>query len=111
MNKKEIKKITSVAKKLEWVFTISGTDITFSKFSPAGQDFNIEISAENIEELVEEIKERANNYDCSQEAYYWLDNSGHGINGAPDDMKDVYEDIETCKKMMEELYEELCNLL
>ena len=33
-----------------------------------------------------------------------LDNTGHGLNGAPYDMKDVYEDMEACKKMVYELW-------
>ena len=47
------------------------------------------------------------NYDCSYEAYLWLDNTGHGTNGAPYDMKDVYEDMEACEKMIFELWESL----
>ena len=38
-----------------------------------------------------------------EEAYIWLDDSGHGKNGAPHDMKDVYEDMEACKSMLGEL--------
>lgn len=34
----------------------------------------------------------------------WLDSDGHGINGAPYDMKDVYEDMEACQNMILELY-------
>lgn len=44
------------------------------------------------------------NYDGGYAAYLWLDNTGHGLNGAPYDMKDVYEDMEACKKMVYELW-------
>ena len=45
-----------------------------------------------------QAKQRYESFDVSEEAYLWLDNSGHGKNGAPYDMKDVYEDIEEAKE-------------
>lgn len=105
--KKDIKKMIEVAEKLDWSVHIDKNWYTISKFSPAGQDFNIEITADNVEEVVEKIKERCESFDCSEETYIWLDNSGHGKNGSPYDMKDLYEDMEACLEMMQELYEEL----
>lgn len=104
---KSIKKMVEVAEKLGWAVTINGNDIMFSKFSPAGQDFNVEITADSLEEIIEKIEERCENFDCSEETYIWLDNSGHGTNGAPYDMKDLYEDMEACLEMMKELCSEL----
>ena len=101
---KEIKKLINVAENLGWVVNSDKNDFTFSKLSPAGQDFNIEITAENAEKLIDEIKERCNSFDCSEETYLWLDNTGHGVNGAPYDMKDIYEDMEDCAQMIRELY-------
>ena len=43
-------------------------------------------------------------FDCSEETYLWLDSTGHGTNGAPYDMKDLYEDMEACQEMIMELY-------
>ncbi len=63
------------------------------------------------EEIIKGINKRINNFDCSEEAYIWLDNTGHGVNGAPYDMKEVYNDMEACLEMMKELHEQLCNLL
>lgn len=78
----------------------------FSKYSPAGQDFsfNAKMEDNNVYTLLNDI---INYYDCSYNAYLWLDNTGHGTNGAPYDMKDVYEDMEACKKMIFELWESL----
>ena len=39
------------------------------------------------------------------ETYLWLDSDGHGKNGAPYDMKDLYEDMEACREIIYELYE------
>lgn len=78
----------------------------FSKYSPADQDFSFEAEMKdnNVHTLLNDIEEYYDNYDCSYEAYLWLDNTGHGLNGAPYDMKDVYEDMEACKKMVYELW-------
>lgn len=105
--KKEYKKIVKIAEGLGWTVTIDGNEFTFSKYSPAEQDFNIEITADNIEEVIKEIQDRIDNFDCSEETYLWLDNTGHGANGAPYDMRDLYEDMEACLEMMEELCDKL----
>lgn len=61
----------------------------------------------NVYALLNNIKDYYDNYDCSYEAYLWLDNTGHGTNGAPYDMKDVYEDMEACEEMTFELWKSL----
>lgn len=82
----------------------------FSQGSPAGQDFNIEVEAKTLDELKEELERFVYNYDVSEEAYYWLDRFGHGKNGAPYDMKDVYEDMEWCRDEAEKLADEISNI-
>jgi len=103
----DIKKMIKVAEKLNWSVSVEGNEFEFQKYSPAGQDFNMSITAEDLDEVIEKINERCDDFDISEETYLWLDNSGHGIKGAPHNMKDLYEDMEACLKMMEELYEEL----
>lgn len=78
----------------------------FGKYSPAGQDFHISAELENmnIETLMNNLNNRYVDFDCSKETYLWLDNTGHGINGAPYDMKDLYVDMEACRKMIMDLY-------
>lgn len=105
--KKDIKKMIEIAEKLDWSVQIDDNEFTFEKYSPAGQDFNMTITADNLEEAIEKIQERCDNFDCSEETYVWLDNTGHGTNGAPYDMKDLCEDMESCLEMMEELRDEL----
>ena len=111
MNKKDIKKIEKVAEKLGWSLTIEDKEFTFSRFSPAGQDFNMEITAESIKELSVNITNRYEGYDCSQETYLWLDNTGHGRNGAPYNIMDLYKDMEACEQMLKELSEEIAMLI
>lgn len=78
----------------------------FSKRSPAGKDFHIYAELENmsIETLVNNLMSEYTSFDCSYETYLWIDNTGHGKNGAPYDMKDVYKDMEACQEMIKELY-------
>ena len=111
MNKKDIGKITKVAKKLGFNVKTDGKEFLFSQFSPAGQDFNIELSANNIEELAEKFDEYYEAYDISYETYLWLDSEGHGTNGAPHNMRDLYEDMEACEAMIKELSEEISLLV
>jgi hypothetical protein len=80
-------------------------EITFCKYSPAGQDFSFSVNANTLDELLREIGRYHYYYDPSEEAYLWLDDTGHGRNGAPYDMKDVYEDMEACKEYIWEAYE------
>lgn len=105
-------KIVKIANAQDWEVDICDNgdgDYTFAfqKYSLAGQDFNFEADMEdnNIQSLLYNIHEYYSNYDCSENAYLWLDETGHGKNGAPYDMKDVYEDMEACKQYILDLYD------
>lgn len=105
----EIEKLIKIAESDSWTVTeltfTNGKGLSFSKYSPAGQDFDISIeSSSSFEELLEHIKEYYDNFDVDEEAYIWLDSDGHGKNGAPYRMRDVLEDMEECRRMILELY-------
>lgn len=53
----------------------------------------IELSSPDIETLKNDLADYINDFDVSYETYLWLDECGHGKNGAPYDMKDVYENV------------------
>lgn len=113
MFKKEIKKLIKKAETLDWIVTIEDDNDSkpiylFSKYSPAGQDFSFSCDSEsNIERLLTNIFAYYHDFDCCEEAYIWLDDTGHGKNGAPYDMKDLYNDMEACADMIYDLYVEL----
>lgn len=97
---------------LDWNVTIYEDDncIYLQRFSPAGQDFEFSIDIDNnIDTFVNNIYNYYDNFDVSYETYLWLDDSGHGKNGAPYDMKDIYNDMEECKNLIFDLYEFLKN--
>lgn len=108
--KKELEMMTEVAEKLDWGVTVGDGYILLRKFSPAGQDFTIEVELDSLKELVKDIDNRCEGFDCSTAAYEWLDSFGHGVGGAPHDMIDVYRDMEACLEMMEELHTALKEL-
>lgn len=88
-------------------FTVSQADenvYEFGKRSPADQDFSFCVDAEDSIELFRDnIIAVYQDFDPSYEAYLWLDDTGHGKNGAPYDMKDLYEDMEACREFIYDL--------
>ena len=81
-----------------------GNVFLISTFSPAGQDCNASIDTEdNAELFINNIRAYAKDFDVSFETYLWLDSNGHGRNGAPYDMKDVYEDMKWWQNSLEKL--------
>ncbi len=95
--------IKIIANDLGFKFTGEEGDYRFSIFSPEGQDCNIESSGTTFEEIVNSVMQFAESFDVSYETYIWLDNFGHGKNGAPYDMRDCYNDMEWFKKKAEGL--------
>lgn len=88
------------------------TEFTFSKYTPAGQDFSFSVTMQNddLDSLIGNIKEYYDNFDVDSEAYLWLDETGHGKNGAPYRMKDVVKDMEEAEKMIDRLLDAIMEL-
>ena len=115
---KKFEKIYEIAERNGWQADCyyvgeQGTEVTFSfeKYSPAGQDFYFEVSVPNEEDedifydnVADAIYEYLEGFDVSYETYIWLDETGHGRNGAPYDMKELYEDMEACEDMTHDLW-------
>ena len=102
------KKIEKIAEKLGWTVTWDKNNdgmkfVNFSQYSPAGQDFNVELDYKTLGEIEDKLREYYDNYDPSYEAYLWLAESGHGKNGAPYEMIDVYNDMKACEEMIDKL--------
>lgn len=83
---------------------VRGYEVRF--YTDAGQEFiftvNVSRSAKTVraacEEFIKAMRRYAREFDVSEETYKWLDEFGHGKNGAPYDMKDVYADMESAKE-------------
>ena len=115
---KKFEKIYEIAQREGWKVDYSYTDenetmviFSFEKYSPAGRDFYFEVSVQNDEDeyviydsVADAIYTYFEGFDVSHETYIWLDEEGHGKNGAPYDMSDVYKDTESCEKMIDDLW-------
>ena len=115
---KRFEKIYEIAEREGWKVDYcyvdeQETEVTFSfeKYSPAGQDFYFEVSVQNeddedtfYENVAEAIDTYWEGFDVCYETYIWLDETGHGRNGAPYDMKDLYEDMQACADMIHDLW-------
>ena len=115
---KKFEKIYEIANSEGWTVDYSYTDeketdviFSFEKYSPAGRNFVLEICVPNEEDeytlyynVADAIYTYFENFDVSYETYIWLDENGHGKNGAPYDMSDVYKDTESCEKMIGDLW-------
>ncbi len=107
----ELMKCFEIAKNLGWSVEYEYDNrYDFAKYSPAGQDFHMSIDTEgNADDFEHNLSEYCSNFDVSYETSIWLDDTGHGANGAPYDMKDLYEDMEAVLEMIEELLTEIQN--
>lgn len=114
---KRFEKIYEIAEREGWqvdsYYVENETKVCFSfeKYSPAGQDFYISVSVPNEDDedifynnVADAIYEYWEGFDVSYETYIWLDETGHGRNGAPYDMKDLYEDMQACETMVHDLW-------
>ena len=110
---KKVEYLLSVIEKLNYDIQKEDEDFySIRAFSPCGQDCIASINTENDANLfIANIKDYADNFDVSYETYLWLDNTGHGTNGAPYDMKDVYEDMEWWKNSLNKLANTLDTIL
>ena len=115
---KRFEKIYEIAEREGWQVDSYYVDeketmvnFSFEKYSPAGQDFYFEVSVpnENDEDIfynnvADAIYEYWEDFDVSYETYIWLDETGHGMNGAPNDMMDAYKDMQSCEDMIHDLW-------
>lgn len=102
----------AIADKLDWNVDIDEEDniVEFQKYSTCGQDFSFRVElCGDFKDFCKEIYNYYDEFDVSYETYQWLDSSGHGTNGAPYDMMDVYNDMQECENDILELWRALYN--
>ena len=114
----KVKDLLDKAEELGWNVSKYEDYYTLQHYSPEGQDFSFDVYMDDLGECVDErtyfvdsVYRSYDEYDPSLEAYYWLDDSGHGRNGAPYEMGDVYADMKACEHMMLELWRALREML
>ena len=101
-----VEKMRSLFEKEDFTLTYNKENMTymFSKTSPEGQDFSFEVDIGcDIEDFLNIVDNYYQNFDVSYETYLWLDNTGHGKNGAPYEMEDVLEDMKACEQYINDI--------
>ena len=79
------------------------TELEFTQFSPAGEDFcfYIEFNINDIQDFLYELKEYVNDFDVDEHAEQWI--SIRGTRGVPNSIRALIEDAESIKEMLQEL--------
>lgn len=100
-------KVQEIAENLGWNVDIQDNVAIFQRCS-GFQDFDIGVDiAETLDEFADNLYNSYSEFDVSYEAYLWLDSTGHGANGAPYEMIDVYNDMKECEEAIHELWSEI----
>jgi len=109
-----IKQLIEKAETLDWKvidsrdcgFTVKKgiTELEFSKYSPAGEDFSFVVSGKNEKEIVSEVKTYACDFDTEEHIEMWVDTKNHETRslGIPS-IKELVEDADAIKEMLDEL--------
>jgi hypothetical protein len=99
------KKFIQIAERLGWSVTKDRYDIELQFYTDYGQDFSFSVNRN--EDYVKQVYDYYNSFDPDEEALLWVDDSGHGKNGAPYRLKDIITDMEEVEKELEKLYDAL----
>lgn len=100
-----IKEVLDKIDELGWSVYEDDTYYELSKYSPAGQDFNMTINkSDNVDEFINNIYKAYEDFDVSESASLWIGENGHGINGAPYELEDLLEDMKWCKQAIYDLW-------
>ena len=92
------------AEELGWCIHESDTEWEFIQNSPAGEDFSFDISASDIHnagDMVREIRSYANCFDAEEHAKMWIEAQGR-VSGVPD-IKTLVKDADDIKLMLNKL--------
>ena len=92
------------AEELGWCIHESDTEWEFIQNSPAGEDFFFDISASDVHnagDMVREIRSYANGFDAEEHAKMWIEAQGK-VSGVPD-VKTLVKDADAIKLMLNKL--------
>lgn len=100
--------VEKIGRSQGWTISANEDYVYFNIHTSGGQDCNFDIEHfADSEDFADGLYEYYENFDISAEAYIWLDNDGHGKNGAPYDMIDVYNDMKEYRHDIFELWSRL----
>lgn len=91
------------AEELEWRVLIEEDCWELQKYSPAGEDFWLSISGNDV---VSELLEWYEGFDTEEHVMMHMEAKKHGLGGVPS-LKVLVEDADAIDEMLEELYDAL----
>lgn len=100
------KKLLAMIEDADFSVKVYENEFEFGKYSTEGQDFSFSIFIEpedTLESINFKIREYYEGYDVSEETALWIDDTGHGKNGAPYELEDILDDMKECKSFILEL--------
>ena len=100
-------KYLDVLENLGWVASDVNEDNSFAlkKYSPAGEDYCF---AAYTDTIVEDVGNEAEYFDIDEHVMIWADRRGY--NGVPDTIRELLDDAEAIKAMLNELADALENV-
>lgn len=102
------------AEELGWCVHESDTEWEFIQNSPAGEDFSFDISASDVHnagDMVREIRSYANAFDAEEHAKMWIEAKAQGRASGVPDIKTLVKDADDIKLMLNELAAAMENAL
>ena len=107
---KNLKELLEKTEQLDWSFEIYNETnptrnyVDMQKYSPAGEDFyiTVDFNEENpVESFLEYLEVCYENFDPDEHAEMWVDSRGK--NGVPGSIRELIDDADAIKDMIEEL--------
>lgn len=74
----------------------------FSQYSPAGEDYSFVEFYEDVSDLVDKVREAAEDFDVDEHIEMWIEARKNGVGGVPS-TRELVHDAEEIKQMMENL--------
>ena len=99
--------VVEVAENNGWSVDIDRNEFEFRKHSPAGRDFSFQADGDCFDELRANVRGYVLSFDPDEETMLWVDEAGHGKNGAPYRLREILEDSEAIEAMLVELMDAL----
>ena len=105
--------IKSIALDFGWIASTDEEEdsvvFDFRHYTKHGQDYGFcaELTENQTDGFLGDVKRYCENFDPDYEAYLWIGHNGHGKAGAPYHIKDIVDDMEEAKKLLEDFYNSL----
>lgn len=110
MNKELEDKIYDAAISADFVTTFHKDYVNFASHSPCGEDIGFEVYKEDytFDDIFDEVMANFKYFDVDEHAVMWYET--HGKNGAPTDLRTLFNDAQAIKNMYGYLYMQMFNL-